>query len=346
MSWLFPSWPWAPVAEEASDPGGAPEEASQFRRTLADLDSSDSEHSSGSSDSWGSSSSFGTSSSSSGSGRYLAYRSQSGLSSVSRPSVDSLAIVPFRPPGALPVFQARPPLGPASTAPGRNQLYFLPQPRPPPGPASTAPGRTQLYFLPPLKGTGKGGVLINHKILADRLSSMALTDQYDLFMFTRSDFLHVVPFPAADDLLRCVGRGDVLTQAGHEFGGVNYNLAIARADTALRYLLAPYETIAGRSLPNRQKTYNIELFWRVIFGQRSLRNLRMPVTCFVTAESVHDRTSWRKILHSEEHNVTFKYQVQMEETRSHPVAEIRVAAWEGPRSVFVVSSITEQGVVG
>ena len=40
--------------------------------------------------------------------------------------------------------------------------------------------------------------------------------------FTRSDFMHLIPFPPAGDLLRCVGRGDVLTQAGHEFGGLAY----------------------------------------------------------------------------------------------------------------------------
>ena len=61
----------------------------------------------------------------------------------------------------------------------------------------------------------------------------------------------------------------------------------------------------SRSLPNRQKTYNIELFWRVILGQRSLRNLRMPVTCFITAETVQDRTSWRKIQYSQDGLVSF-----------------------------------------
>ena len=34
------------------------------------------------------------------------------------------------------------------------------------------------------------------------------------------------PFSADWDLLRCVGRGDVLTQAGHEFGGLWGTLAL------------------------------------------------------------------------------------------------------------------------
>lgn len=64
---------------------------------------------------------------------------------------------------------------------------------------------------------------------------------------------------------------------------------------------------------NRQKTYNIELFWRVILGQKNLRNLRMPITCFITAESLEDRTSWRKIQYSTGREVIFKYESQMED---------------------------------
>ncbi|CAK8995126.1 Uncharacterized protein SCF082_LOCUS4221, partial [Durusdinium trenchii] len=82
-----------------------------------------------------------------------------------------------------------------------------------------------------------------------------------------------------------------------------------------------------RNLPNRQKTYNIELFWRVILAQRSLRNLRMPVTCFITAESIEDRTSWRKIRYSEDHEVIFKYQSQMEEAFQNQAAWNQCQEW-------------------
>lgn len=160
---------------------------------------------------------------------------------------------------------------------------------------------------------GNAQVLINHKILFEKIKSNNLLEKYDLFVFSRSDLLHLLPLPPAESLLRCIGRGDILTQAGHEFGGVNYNLAIMGRQAAESYLCAPFDTVVSSSLPNRQKTYNIELFWRVILGQRSLRNLRMPVTCFITAETVQDRTSWRKIQYNQENDVIFKYQSQMEE---------------------------------
>eukprot|EP00435_Cladocopium_sp_Y103_P049506 s1543_g14.t5 len=160
---------------------------------------------------------------------------------------------------------------------------------------------------------GNAQVLINHKILFEKIKSNNLLEKYELFVFSRSDLLHLLPLPPAESLLRCIGRGDILTQAGHEFGGVNYNLAIMGRQAAESYLCAPFDTVVSRSLPNRQKTYNIELFWRVILGQRCLRNLRMPVTCFITAETVQDRTSWRKIKYNQENDVIFKYQSQMEE---------------------------------
>ncbi|CAE7189441.1 unnamed protein product [Symbiodinium necroappetens] len=53
----------------------------------------------------------------------------------------------------------------------------------------------------------------------------------------------------------------------------------------------------------------------------------MPITCFVTAESTDDRTSWRKIQYSEEHQVLFKYEVQMEEAFSNQCAWNRRPEW-------------------
>ncbi|CAK9101619.1 Uncharacterized protein SCF082_LOCUS47511, partial [Durusdinium trenchii] len=90
---------------------------------------------------------------------------------------------------------------------------------------------------------GNSQVLINHKLLSECIKSRSLYEKYDLFVFSRSDMLHLLPFPTASSLLQCVGRGDVLTQAGHEFGGVNYNFAIMRREEAERYLCAPYDTI-------------------------------------------------------------------------------------------------------
>ena len=152
MARLFPFWPWSPAAEQdPEDPGRGPEAEEEepqlrrnasepsFRRTLEDLDSSDSEHSTASD----------YSSSSSGSRRYLCNRSESGLSSLSRaPSVDSLASAPAASFEGAPVFKARPPPGPASAAPGRRQLYEIPQ---------RGKGTGKGPPLPP-KGAGKGPV--------------------------------------------------------------------------------------------------------------------------------------------------------------------------------------------
>ena len=72
-----------------------------------------------------------------------------------------------------------------------------------------------LRFGPPVS-------LENSHALAHVWSSWNLEDfaAFPTFpRFSRSDLLHLLPLPPAENLLRCLGRGDILTQAGHEFGG-------------------------------------------------------------------------------------------------------------------------------
>ncbi|CAE8652925.1 unnamed protein product [Polarella glacialis] len=168
---------------------------------------------------------------------------------------------------------------------------------------------------------GNTQVLINHKLLADRLETQGFLGPgscYNLFVFTRSDLLHLIPLPSSEELSFVLGPRDVLTQEGHEFGGVNYNFSVVRgAQLAREFLRGPYETIVNRTLPNRKKSYNIELFWRVLFGVRSWRNLRMVVTCFVTAETMEDRTTWKKVKQSADGGILFKYESQMTEAFSN-----------------------------
>ncbi|CAE7445120.1 unnamed protein product [Symbiodinium sp. CCMP2592] len=130
---LMSVWPWKPATQESPAPAlqrNASEPLSGFgRRMLADLDeSSDSE----------------LSTSSSGSRRYLWQRSDSGGSRT--PSVDSTSRGLHEETSASQKFQARPPPGPRSAAPGRSQLYELQKPK---GSGKGAPPP------PPAKGAGK-----------------------------------------------------------------------------------------------------------------------------------------------------------------------------------------------
>jgi len=162
---------------------------------------------------------------------------------------------------------------------------------------------------------GNAQVLINHKVLGDYLHSQGLLEVYDLLMFTRSDLLHMVPFPSTDMFLSVLGDIDIITQAGHEFGGVNYNLSVMKASVALQFLQSPHDAIIARAVRNRDRTYNIESFLRVVFGDRGLRNMRMSTTCFITADSMTERTTWRTIERSSKHEgVLFKYAPQLDET--------------------------------
>merc|ERR1711920_11966 len=105
------------------------------------------------------------------------------------------------------------------------------------------------------------------------------------------DLLHMIPFPSTDMFLSVLGDIDIITQAGHEFGGVNYNLSVMKSSVALKYLRSPHEAIGARSIRNRDRTYNIESFLRYVFGDLGLRNMRMSTTCFITADATTERTA-------------------------------------------------------
>eukprot|EP00927_Polykrikos_kofoidii_P065188 TRINITY_DN60977_c0_g1_i1.p1 TRINITY_DN60977_c0_g1~~TRINITY_DN60977_c0_g1_i1.p1 ORF type:complete len:610 (-),score=87.31 TRINITY_DN60977_c0_g1_i1:26-1855(-) len=186
---------------------------------------------------------------------------------------------------------------------------------------------------------GNTQVLINHKLVADHLESEGLFDRYDVFIFTRSDLQHMLPFPSAEQLFAVLGPTDVLTQAGHDFGGINYNLAAMRADLAKEYLSASYDVIVSRKMENNRKTYNIESFFKMFVTERGWRNLRMSVTCFITAETTRDHSTWRRIQRSETRNgVLFKYEPQMKEAYKNSEMWQADPRWLGfcpPRALLV-----------
>lgn len=162
------------------------------------------------------------------------------------------------------------------------------------------------------RNAGNLQVLINHHKLEIYLASEGLLDQYDLLLFTRSDLLHVVPFPSAAELFAALGPADVLTQAGHEFGGVNYNFSVMRSCLVSRYLHGPRAVVSSGGL--KSKTYNIERLWLLVLQANNWRNLRMPITCFITADALGDRSTWKNIKISHRRgDVLFKYGPQMEE---------------------------------
>merc|ERR1712007_357470 len=91
---------------------------------------------------------------------------------------------------------------------------------------------------------GNAQVLINLKKMNDVLDAHATLKHYDLCVLTRSDLKHLIPFPSTRSFLNVLGDNDIVTQAGHEFGGVNYNLIVLRASLVGNFLSAPYYKIA------------------------------------------------------------------------------------------------------
>eukprot|EP00445_Apocalathium_hangoei_P069758 CAMPEP_0204126264 /NCGR_PEP_ID=MMETSP0361-20130328/10895_1 /ASSEMBLY_ACC=CAM_ASM_000343 /TAXON_ID=268821 /ORGANISM="Scrippsiella Hangoei, Strain SHTV-5" /LENGTH=379 /DNA_ID=CAMNT_0051078097 /DNA_START=53 /DNA_END=1190 /DNA_ORIENTATION=+ len=185
-------------------------------------------------------------------------------------------------------------------------------------------------------------VLMNHSKLGEYLRSSGMLERYELFVFTRSDLLHVLPFPSTADMLAVLGPLDVITQAGHEFGGVNYNFIVMRRALVEHYLQGPHAIIASAGVRNASKTYNIERFMGLVLLERQWRNLRMPVTCFITADQLNDRSTWKKIKSSGARGgLLFKYAAQMDEAYRNLEVWERRRAWIGlkPPRRFQVEEI-------
>lgn len=163
---------------------------------------------------------------------------------------------------------------------------------------------------------GNSQVLANHHRLGELLERAGFVEAYEMFVSTRSDLLHLLPFPDPAQLLGVLGPLDILTQAGHEFGGLNYNLAIMRREVVAQYMRVPCEEIAGRAQRKRRVALNIESCFQLLLETRGWRSLRMPVTCFITADALSDRSTWKQVRASAQRGVLFKYEPQMQQAYS------------------------------
>jgi hypothetical protein len=139
-------------------------------------------------------------------------------------------------------------------------------------------------------------------------------DNYDYVIFTRSDFLHLFPFP---DILRLIDTNDIFwCYDGHEHGGVNICLICVPSIYIKDYLKSFYTYL--QDVNNIEKlnelNLNIESYTKLIFNENKWKIGKIQNNAFITAESFNTKTTWAKILYSETHNVYYKYQEQLDNT--------------------------------
>lgn len=139
--------------------------------------------------------------------------------------------------------------------------------------------------------------------------------KYKKYIFVRSDFLYLVPFPDVhnllekDDLFFCFN--------GHQWNGINYTLMSVPNVHVNSYLISPYEFIADNQkrneMANKHTAMNCEQFMKHIFDKHGWTLAFIKHNGFISAETSQDRTTWMDIKYDENHKVLFKYKDQMDE---------------------------------
>ena len=135
-------------------------------------------------------------------------------------------------------------------------------------------------------------------------------ETYDYVIFSRSDFLHLFPFPDVSvlypnkDLLWCY--------EGHEWGGINFNLFVVPSKYIKKYLTCAYDFLQNPSVvPFLNKhDLNIEMFIKLLFQYYRLNIGKIQPNAFITASDKNEISTWAEIKYCTIRNVYYKYEEQ------------------------------------
>jgi hypothetical protein len=138
-----------------------------------------------------------------------------------------------------------------------------------------------------------------------------LEKEYDYVIVTRSDYLHLFPFPdittlcETDDLIWCY--------EGHEWGGLNTTLVCLHSKYIKKYLSCTYNYLQDSKNIERfnNRSLNSERFFNLIFDDYNWKIGKIQNNAFITASNINEITTWAEIKYSQEHKVFFKYGDQL-----------------------------------
>ena len=135
---------------------------------------------------------------------------------------------------------------------------------------------------------------------------------YEYIILTRSDFLHLFPFPDVSSLL---GKEDLHCWCynGHGWGGINLTLICVPSAYIKSYLYSFYNFV---QLPANVKTLNtvplnVEHFAKKIFNENNWKVGKIEPNAFITASSLNEITTYGKVYYSDTYKLFFKYKDQM-----------------------------------
>ena len=140
---------------------------------------------------------------------------------------------------------------------------------------------------------------------------------YKYIILTRSDFLHLCPFPDVSSLIdkKLDKRYKDLhfwCYNGHEWGGINLTLVCVPSAYIKKYLYSFYNFLQlPTNIVSLSKSYNVEYFAKVLFNENKWRIGKIEPNAFITASNLNEITTWGKVYYSSEYKLFFKYKDQM-----------------------------------
>jgi hypothetical protein len=132
-------------------------------------------------------------------------------------------------------------------------------------------------------------------------------EKYDSIVLSRSDFLHLFPFPDVSTLYP--NKDLIWCYNGCEWDGINYNLVVVPSKYIKKYLTCAYDFLQNPSMVpflNKQDL-NTEKFFKLLFQYHHWNIGKIQPNSFITASGKHEITTWAQIEYSRVHNVYYKY---------------------------------------
>jgi hypothetical protein len=137
-------------------------------------------------------------------------------------------------------------------------------------------------------------------------------NNYKYIIITRSDFLHLIPFP---DLLNIYKNDDIFwSYDGHEWGGINGTLMCVPTKYIKNYLSSFYNYLQDSkniNTLNAQPYLNAETFLKIVFTKFKWTIGKIEPNAFITASSQSEITTWAKIKYNSNLKVYYKYEDQL-----------------------------------
>ena len=139
---------------------------------------------------------------------------------------------------------------------------------------------------------------------------------YEYIIITRSDFLHLFPFP---DISSLYDKEDLRYWCydGHEWGGINCTLICVPSKYIKSYLFSCYNYLQDSNNIKRFNSItdtcklNTEFFAKIIFDDNNWKIGKIEPNAFITASNMNEITTWAKIKYSNVYNVFYKYEDQL-----------------------------------